>query len=153
VQARFTLAQARHRYVGAWKQLAAAMGVPGLPPAPLAGRIDMPIPVYRYEDVAPRVLAGHTDVLTARTSLERARYELRLALATPIPDVGVRVLVQKDYTSDPHNVITGVQVGGPIPVFDRNRGNILRAEAQLERATEEEHRVRDELARQLAEAF
>jgi cobalt-zinc-cadmium efflux system outer membrane protein len=153
VQARVNLAQARHRYVGAWKQLAAATGVPGLPPAPLAGRIDMPIPVYRYEDVAARVLARHTDVLTARAALERARYNLRLAQVEPYPDIGVRVLVQKDYTGDPHNVMTSIQVGGPIPVWNRNEGNILQAEGQLRRAEEEEHRVRDDLARQLADAF
>ena len=153
VQARVALAQARHRHVGAWKQLAAVTGVPGLPPAPLAGRLDMPLPVYRYENVAARVLARHTDVLTARTTLERARYNLRLAQVTPCPDLDVRVMVQKDYTTAPFNVITGVQVGGPIPVWDANRGNILRAEAQLLRAAEEEHRVRDDLARQLADAF
>jgi cobalt-zinc-cadmium efflux system outer membrane protein len=153
VQARVNLAQARHRYVGAWKQLAAAMGVPGLPPAPVAGRIDMPIPVYRYEDVAARVLARHTDVLTARATLERARYNLRLAQVTPYPDIDVRVMVQKDYTADPHNVMTGIQVGGPIPVWNRNQGNILQAEGQLRRAEEEEHRVRDDLAGRLADAF
>ncbi len=153
VQARFTLAQARHRYVSAWRQLAAATGVPDMPPAEVAGRIDMPLPVYRYEDVAARVLDRHTDVLTARAALERARYELRLAQVAPFPDVDVRVLVQKDYTSTPHNVMTSVQVGGPIPVWDQNRGNIIQAEAQLARATQEERRVRDELARQMADAF
>jgi cobalt-zinc-cadmium efflux system outer membrane protein len=153
VQARGALTQARHRYVSAWKQLAAAMGVPGLPPAPLAGRIDMPIPAYRYDEAAGRVLARHTDVLIARAGLERARYNLRLAQVTPCPDIDVRVLVQKDYTGDPHNVMTSVQVGGPVPVWNRNQGNILQAEAQLVRASEEEHRVRDDLARQLADAF
>jgi cobalt-zinc-cadmium efflux system outer membrane protein len=153
VQARFALAQARHRYVSAWKQLAAAMGVPGMPPAPLAGRIDMPIPVYHYDEVAARVLARHTDVLTARAGLERARYNLRLAQVAPIPDVDVRVCVQKDYTADPHNGMVLLQVGGPIPVWNCNRGNILQAQAQMVRASEEEHRVRDDLARQLADAF
>ncbi len=153
VQARLALSQARNRYVSAWKQLAAAMGVPGLPPAPLAGRIDMPAPVYRYDEVAAAVLSRHTDVLTARAGLERARYNLRLAQVTPIPDIDVRVLVQKDYTGDPHNVMTSIQVGGPIPVWNCNKGNILQAQAQLVRATEEEHRVRDDLARQLADAF
>jgi cobalt-zinc-cadmium efflux system outer membrane protein len=153
VQARATLAQARHRYVSAWKQLAAALGVPGLPQASLAGSLDMPIPAYRYDEVATRVLARHTDVLTARATLERARYNLRLAQVTPCPDIDVRVLVQKDYTGDPHNVMTSIQVGGPVPVWNRNQGNILQAEAQLVRASEEEHRVRDDLARQLADAF
>jgi cobalt-zinc-cadmium efflux system outer membrane protein len=153
VQARVVLAQARHRYAGAWRQLAAAMGTPDLPPAPLEGRLDMPVPLYRYEDVAAAVLARHTDVGTARAELERARYALRLAQVTPVPDVGVRVMVQRDYTADPRNVITSVQVGGPIPLWDKNRGNILRAEAELARATEEERRVRDDLLRRLADAF
>jgi cobalt-zinc-cadmium efflux system outer membrane protein len=153
LQARFALAQSRQRYVSAWKQLAAAAGMPGLPPAPLAGRIDMPAPLYRYDEVAARVLARHTDVLTARAGLERARHNLRLAQVTPVPDVEVRVLVQKDFTGDPHNVMTGVQVGGAIPVWNCNRGNVIQAQAQLVRATEEEHRVRDDLARQLADAF
>jgi cobalt-zinc-cadmium efflux system outer membrane protein len=153
VQARVTLAQARHRYLGAWRQLAAALATPDRPPAPLAGRIDMPVPAYRYEDVAAHVLARHTDVLSARAALERARYNLRLAQVTPAPDIGVRVLVQKDYTTEPHNVMTSVQVGGPIPLWNQNRGGIIQAEAQLVRATEEERRVRDDLARQLADAF
>jgi cobalt-zinc-cadmium efflux system outer membrane protein len=153
VQARVTLAQARRRYVSAWRQLAAAMGDPCLPPAPLAGRIDMPAPLYHHEDVTAYVLAHHSDILTARVELERARYNLRLAQVTPWPDIGVRVAIQKDYTAEPHNVITGVQIGGPIPVWNCNRGNIIQAEAQLMRATEEEQRVRNDLARQLAEAF
>ncbi|HKI32207.1 MAG TPA: TolC family protein [Gemmataceae bacterium] len=153
VQARVNLAQARHRYVSAWKQLAAAMGVPGLSPAPLGGHIDMPIPVYCYDDVAAQVLARHTDVLTARAALERARLNLRLAQVTPYPDLDVRVLVQKDYTGDPRLVMTSVQIGGPIPIWDHNRGNIIQAEAHLVRATEEEHRVRADLARQVADAF
>ncbi len=153
VQARATLALARHRYISTWKQLAAAMGMPGMPPAPLGGTLDMPIPLYRYDDVAVRILARHTDVLIARSSLERARYNLRLAQVTPCPDIDVRVLVQRDYTSTPRNVMTGLQVSGPIPVWNHNEGNIRQAEAQLVRASEEEHRVRDDLARQLADAF
>src|SRR5262249_2307670 len=153
VQARVTLAQARHRYVSAWKQLAAAMGVLGMRPAPLGGRIDMPVPLYRYQDVAGSVLSRHTDILTARVALGRARYNLRLAQVTPYRDIDVRVLIQKDYTAEPHNVIAAVEVGGQIPVWNQNRGGILQAEAQLVRATEEEHRVRDDLARQLADAF
>ncbi len=153
VQARVTLAQARHRYLAAWKLLAAAMGLPGLPPSPLGGRLDAPIPVYRYDALAGQVLARHTDILIAQADRERTRSNLRLAQVAPFPDIDVRVLVQKDYTAEPHNVMTSVQVGGPIPVWNRNQGNIMQAEAQLERATEEERRVRIDLSRRLAEAF
>jgi cobalt-zinc-cadmium efflux system outer membrane protein len=50
-------------------------------------------------------------------------------------------------------VTQSVQVGVPIPIWDQNRGNIQQAQGALLRATEEEHRVRDDLTTRLADAF
>jgi cobalt-zinc-cadmium efflux system outer membrane protein len=44
-------------------------------------------------------------------------------------------------------------LGGPIPLYDRNRGNIIQAQGALMRAIEEPHRVRDDLTSRLAAAF
>src|SRR5262249_16700663 len=153
VQARAALVQARNRYTAAWKQLAASLGLPALPPTELVGRVDMPLPAYQFEEVLARVLNTHTDVATAQNTLERARYNLRLAQVTPIPDVDVRVVVQKDNTGVPKLIQYGIQTGIQLPVWDKNRGNILQAEGQLLRATEEAHRVRSDLSSRLAEAF
>src|SRR5439155_13827061 len=108
--------QARRRYTAAWKRLAATLGLPALPPTEVAGRVDMPSPVYRCPTVAARVLSLHTDVFTAQNTLQKARYNLRLAQITPIPDVDVIVRVQKDYTTSPFNVTPSVQVGVPVPL-------------------------------------
>ena len=62
----------------------------------------MPIPLYRFDKVEARALAGHTDVLTADNAVRKTRYNLRLAQVTPIPDVDVRLVVQKDFTA-PHS--------------------------------------------------
>jgi cobalt-zinc-cadmium efflux system outer membrane protein len=152
VQARAYLVQARNRYGAAWKQLASALGLPDMPPAELAGRIDMPVPDFREDDVLARVLTRHSDVLAAEAILQKARYQLRLAQVTPIPDVDARVTVQRDHTSVPTTTTTNVSVGVPIPVWDRNQGAIRQAEGQLARAREESLRVRAELTASVGDA-
>jgi cobalt-zinc-cadmium efflux system outer membrane protein len=153
VQAQGTLVQSRERYLSAWKQLAATLGLPGLPLTEVAGNADMQVPRFAWEAALARMLNTHTDVLTARNSQQRARYELRMAQITPVPDVQVRVAVEKDFSMPPFGITDSVQVGVPIPIWDQNQGNIRQAQAALLRATEEEHRVRDELTTRLADAF
>src|SRR5262249_40002758 len=91
----------RQHYISSWKQLAATLGLIGLPPTELAGRIDIPVPVFDYEKILTRVLQRHTDVRTAENTLLKSRYQLQLARVTPIPDVDVSVAIQKDYTGPP----------------------------------------------------
>jgi cobalt-zinc-cadmium efflux system outer membrane protein len=55
--------------------------------------------------------------------------------------------------SPPHEVQVDAQLGVALPLFDRNQGNILQAEAQLARANREVARVENDLSQRLAEAF
>jgi cobalt-zinc-cadmium efflux system outer membrane protein len=151
--ARTALVQAQNRYLAAWKGLAATLGLPEMALTELAGRVDMPLPLFVYDKVLAQVLERHTDVLTAENGLQRARYNLRLAQVTPIPDVDVRVSLQKDFTGNPILTQVGVQVGVPVPIWDRNQGNIIQAQGQLLRASQELSRVRNDLTSRLAEAF
>jgi cobalt-zinc-cadmium efflux system outer membrane protein len=153
MQTRAALVQARNRYTAAWMQLAATLGLPGMKPTQLAGRIDMPLPLYNYEKSLAYVLTKHTDVLTAQNTIQKARYDLRLAQITPVPDLLLHLAVEKDFTTPPFNVTSSMTLGGPLPVFDRNRGNIIQAQGALMRANEEPHRVRDALTSSLAGAF
>jgi cobalt-zinc-cadmium efflux system outer membrane protein len=154
LQVRGTLAQARYRFISAWKELAATLGLPGMPLTDLAGEIErMGIPSYDYQAVLTRILSAHTDILTARNTLQRARYDLETAKVMPVPDVDVRVAVQKDFTTPPFAIAQNVQVGVPIPIWDQNRGGIRQAQGALLRATEEEHRIRASLTSSLADTF
>ena len=152
-QARGYLLQARNRYDSAWKQLAASVGNPSMPPTQLAGRVDAPTPVFKYQELLERISARHTDVLTAANSALKARYMLRLAQVTPIPDVHLQLVLQKDFTTHPNNFTQNLQVGVPVPIFDRNQGEIHRALAELARADLEGTRVKNDLAARLAAAF
>src|SRR5262249_32829756 len=152
-QARANLVQARNRRTAAWKQLAATVGLPGLCPVQLCGRIDIPVPAFCYKDVLAKALSSHTDILTAQNSVVQAEFQLEVEKMTPVPDVDVRVMLQKDRTGPPFQLTPSVMVSIPVPVWDRNQGGILQAQAALVRVKEEAHRVRTELTSNLAEAF
>ncbi|HEY1381056.1 MAG TPA: TolC family protein, partial [Gemmataceae bacterium] len=151
-QARLTLNQARNRYQAAWRQLAAAVGDPDLGPVPLAGSAFMEVPDLDYDAVRGRMLAQHTDLLTAANNVIKARYTLRSAQVTPIPDVSLKLVVQKDYTTPPFYTTANVEVGVPVPVWDRNQGGIKQAGADLARSIDDIPRARLDLLNRLADA-
>ncbi len=154
VQARAAQIQAQNQYIAAWKQLTALIGLPDMPTAELEGRADMPAPVVNYDAMLARVLNNHPDVLAARNLEAQARLQLRLQRAIPIPDVQLYGTFQRDFTTPATPRTTyNVQVGLPIPLFDRNRGNIASAEGRLRRAAEQVRRVRNELTGASADAF
>jgi len=152
LQARFDILQARNKYAAAWRQLAASIGLPDMPPAQLAGSVYMPIPVFDYDAVLAR-LEYHTDVRSALVSVQKSRYNLRLQKLVPLPDVGVRMLVQKDYTTPPNQVAHSAIMYMTVPLWNQNRGGIRQAEWQLAQAAAEPIRVRNDLITTLADAY
>ncbi|HLN32878.1 MAG TPA: TolC family protein [Gemmataceae bacterium] len=153
IQARFNLVQAQNQYLASWRQLAATLGLRDMPPTEVAGCVDMPVPVFKYNEVLARVLADHTDVLTAINSIHKARFNLEFAKVTPVPDVTLNVLVQKDYTAPPNLLVHSLQFGFPVPIFDHNQGNIKQAEGQLAQAAAGPDLARNSLTSSLADAY
>jgi cobalt-zinc-cadmium efflux system outer membrane protein len=151
--ARYNLVAARNQYQNSWRQLAAALGLPDMPPSELEGKVDMPVPEFDFERVRAYMLDNHTDVLTAINSIQKAHYNLALARVTPIPDVTVNFVVQKDYTTPPFQVVHSLQFGGPLPVWDQNRGAIQQADGQLSQAAAQLPQTRNALVGTLAEAW
>jgi cobalt-zinc-cadmium efflux system outer membrane protein len=151
--ARLAYKQAIQTYVYAWKQLVAAVGLRQLPLTQVAGRLDAAIPYYDYDAVLAHVLRSHTDVLTARNGIDKARYNLKAAQVTPVPDVNFQVIVQKEFALPPFQWCPSAQVTFPLPIWDQNKGAIIAAEAALVSATEEPHRVEVTLTSNLATAY
>jgi cobalt-zinc-cadmium efflux system outer membrane protein len=153
LQARFTLLQAQNQYQASWRQLAAALGLPHMPPTEMAGRVDLPVPVFDHQQVLERVLSSHTDVLTGLNAVQKARYNLELAEVQPFPDPDVHVLIQKDYTTPPHLMVFSASLTLPTPVWDQNKGNILQAKYLLTQAMQQPQQARLTLTSTLADAF
>ena len=153
VQARAQVIQAYNNYASAWRQLAASVSCPGMKPTPLAGRLDRPIPQVGYDAILCQILRVHPDMAIAQAKVVRDQIRIKLARVTPVPDVTVNTVVQQDNTVEPFGSTASVQLSIPLPLFDRNQGNILSADAALIRDCQERDRVRDDLVTNLADAF
>ena len=103
--ARLAYKQSISTYLYQWKQLTAVTGLRQLPLSEVSGRIDAAIPFYDYDAVLSHVLHQHTDVQTARNTIEKYRYNLKLAQVTPVPDVDVRAAVLKEYALPPQQFV------------------------------------------------
>lgn len=151
VQARTAVAQAEAAYKGAWRQLAAAVGQPDLPMAPLAGRADATPPTFDQEAVKARLIEEHTDVLTARNTIAQAQRNLVLQRKLPIPDIQTNTYQQYDNAAQTYQF--GLQIGLSMPISDRNQGNIRTAQARIASAGHQLLATQNTLSGRLAEAF
>lgn len=148
---RADLGVARREAQAAWRRLAADMGVPDLPTARLVGALDAVAPALDFDHARVVMLAINPDVRAAEIGVVRAQLALRRAQVEPIPNVtlGAGYVRQSQNRSDDWTVVVGV----PVPVFNRNQGNIQAAQAELGRAFQEVDRARNDLTARLATAF
>jgi cobalt-zinc-cadmium efflux system outer membrane protein len=143
------LSQAHAKHAGAWRRLAAAMGQPNLAvqhvdadPAKLAWPHD-------WETSREMLLASSPEVAALLADISRARAAIARACVEPVPDVTAQLAMQYDNaTQDP---IAGVQIGMPIPVWNRNQGGIGRARHELTAASRRLDAVELDLTGKLAE--
>lgn len=152
LQAQLNVYQARNQYRASWRQLAAALGLPDMPPSELEGTANMPVPVFQYEEVKGR-LAHHTDVLTAQVSLQQSKYNLKFQRVQPMPDVEVRLVMQKDYTAPPSQIANSSVMSAVIPIWYQNQGAIRQAEWLMAQAAVGPAQAHNALIVTLADAF
>lgn len=141
----------RNRKLAAWRRLAAVVGVPDLPMSPLAGSLEDGIPEVAWDTARARLLAESPMLGEARAAVERARCALARQHAERLPNVTVESFIGRDNATD--DTLASLQVGLPLPVFNRNQGNIAKAHAQLTTAQQEVRRIELLLQDRLAAVF
>ena len=153
MQARNAVVQAENEQESAWRRLSAAVGQPRMTAVPLVGDVDEELPALSFEAAREHLLANHTQIQSAANDVVQARYQTDLECIKPrVPDITFYTTVQKDYTGPPFNTTYNLQVSVPLPVFDRNQGNILRASAGIVRGENDREAAGNELIQQLADA-
>jgi cobalt-zinc-cadmium efflux system outer membrane protein len=135
-----------------WRQLAAEVGVPGLPPPACTLSLPDQVPEWCEEAILQRVLVVHTDLREAALEVERARLEYNRARAGAVPNVQVGGGYARDF-------LFGGAAGGlvtletSLPLWDRRQGEIHEAEARWARAQAAQQTTTHRLSRETAEAF
>jgi cobalt-zinc-cadmium efflux system outer membrane protein len=151
-RSRVALNTAERRWQGSWEELAAVVGMPDLPPAPLVGQLeidetcilDRDAALYNLIETNPRVQAARVEVMRDRIAIQRERVE-------PIPNLNVRA--ESGYNFASEDTVAGFSVGVRLPIFDKNQGSIIQAQAELARAQADVVRIELDLRKQFAETF
>jgi len=136
---------------GAWRRLAAVAGTPGLEVSSLAGHLETDLPNLGWEECQVNLFAAHPELNAARARSEGAKIAIERARREPIPNVDAWVSVRHNYING--DDVANAQVGVPVPVFDRNRGNISAAESEWIAACKNIERIKLRLQDQLATAY
>lgn len=142
---------AENRLEGAARRLAAVVGLPAVDVDAVAGRLDGPPSRFGWEQSLTRICAESPQRAQAQAGVSRARCAIQRAYAGRIPDLDLQAKLQFDNATE--DTIAGVSFAVPLPLFDRNQGNIRRAFAELTAAESEVRRVELRLQEQLAAVF
>ena len=150
-RARAEFEAAEQELPAAFRRLAATTGAKDLDAAPLAGSLDDPLPDYELDRVRAYVVAVHPDVRAAHVGLERARLVWQRAQAEVVPNVTVSGGYVRQNQNKSDDAVVGVSL--PVPVWNRNQGNIAAALAEVGSAAREVERVENDLTERVAVAF
>lgn len=135
----------------AFRRLAASVGVEDLAYTKVVGDLESPLPDYDLERLRAYVLGIHPELRSAQIGVERAQLVLKRATVEPIPNVtiGAGYERQNENKSNDWRLIASM----PVPLWNRNQGNIFAAKAQVGEAVNEVGRVQNDLVGRLAAAF
>ena len=137
--------------VEAWRRLVAVIGLPSMQPIPLTGQLDADIPALDWETCYATVIDNNPMLNAARMRVDRAKILILRAKKEPIPDIDL--LVAHRHHNVTNENVTNVQVGIPVPLFNRNQGNIRSAEARWRAASRELERIELGLQDRLAVTY
>ena len=150
-KAQIVLTNTRNRSSASWRQLRSVVAVASLAPTQLEGSLDKAAPDFKWESTWQQLREQSPEIRTAHLGVPRAIDSLRRAEAEQVPNFRLQAMVQHDAAT--RDTITTVQFGLPLPIFNRNQGNIRAAHADVHRAQQEVQRLELELMSRLARAF
>ena len=141
---------AQNEQQAAWRRMSAVVGTE-LPITQLAGDVGQLPGLLNWDEQLIRVMAASPEVAAALAELGRAQTALQRARVEPVPDINTQFAVQFDNATK--DTIAGVQVGIPLPIWNRNQGGIRQAEAEIIQSRRNAQRVELNLKQRLAAAF
>jgi outer membrane protein, heavy metal efflux system len=149
--ARLSLVTARNKNDAVWRQLTSVIAMPEMAPAELAGRLEDGLPQLDWHAMLQRILCESPQLAEAHAKLSRTRSDVARQYAGRIPNVDIRAGVKYDNVVGEN--MAQVEMGLPLPIFNRNQGNITKAEAEFVAAQNEVRRVELDLRQRLAAIF
>ncbi len=134
-----------------FRKLLASVGSPGLENESISGSLQQSFPAYDWDPLYQNMIMKHPSIQAANSQVQSAIWAIRRAEVQNIPDLQTQFgLLYDTATLD---TVVGIQLGGALPVHDKNKGNVRSRYADYMKAVQEVERVKLELKSELAGAF
>jgi outer membrane protein, heavy metal efflux system len=140
--------QTQARYDAAWREIAAITGVQAMSPTTLVSDFPVPANDMRWDDIAATLVSSSPEFAAAQARISQARAELERHGVQAIPNLTVQFGAGTD--NGTNSGMMNLQVGAPIPVFNKNQGNIAAARAEYCRTLMESQRIENAIRARLA---
>lgn len=108
-------------------------------------------PAISWDETLARIESESPLMAAAAANVERAGWTIQYERAQVVPNIDAQLQLQHDYATGYD--IASLQVTGPIPIWNRNQGNVRRAFADRREAQQALERLRQSLAQSLAAEF
>lgn len=162
-RAEIELERAQNEREEVWQALSAMVNNPDLKPSRLEGTLEAGSVALDEEQITAAVLSESPEIKVAQLGIERARAVVSRARAQRVPDLTIGGGVGYNFDrfealvprvgNQTKGVEARLQVGINLPIFDRNQGGIVAAEAELGIAESELQRLQLTLRTRLATAL
>lgn len=117
----------------------------------LVGDVEVDLPGYELERTLNYLLEIHPEIRSAQVGVERAQILLKRAQKEPIPNVQLNAIYVRQNQNKSNDFSLGISL--PVPLWNRNQGNIMVAQSELSQAILEVERVRNDLSDRLAKSY
>jgi outer membrane protein, heavy metal efflux system len=157
-RAQLALVEAQNARARVWRELGWLVGDPAFAPQPLAGSADDPLPDLAQQATLSRILKESPEIEAARLDTARADAAVARAKREAAPDLVLRAgprynreLLERDLK--PVGWEASFEVGVTVPLFNRNKGGIAEASADLARSMATVQQTQYAAATRVASAY
>lgn len=148
--ARIELEQTRRELTATRKKLSLLWGDPAAQFGQARGSLATTVRLPELATLIERV-RNSPAALSGATRVEQRKALLGLEQARRVPDITVNAGVRRYSESRDHTMLVGIAI--PLPLFDRNQGNLREAHARLNKAEDEHTATSLSLQSELAQTY
>lgn len=151
-RAQIALADQENSYKALWQHLVTIIGWPELASTPLEGRLEPDSAPLDWDKSLRTLLQESPEIQAARAHVVFDQIMVQRERAQPVPDI--HLAASSGYNFETRNAVAGqVQIGLNVPLWDKNQGTIMQAQAELARSRAEVRRRELQLQQRLADVF
>ena len=145
--------RARRERADAYQNLAALMGLPAADFSAVGSAVADRLPRLPGSDELLRRLGDSAEMRLARTRIDEGEAALALARTQRIPDLDVSLGSQEAIEDGRSDRIAVIGLSVPLPLFDRNQGNILAEARRADQARDLRHATELRLRQETQQAL